>query len=88
MTDSPRPRDELAIVELDGEAVIYDESTGGLHHLNPTATIVWSLCDGVSTTSAIAADIADAFGLPIEEISGQVTEVVETFASAGLLAEG
>ena len=42
----PKARDDLTVVELDGEAVIYDEETTELHHLNPTATIVFALCDG------------------------------------------
>ncbi len=45
----PKVRDDLTVVELDGEAVIYDEETTELHHLNPTATIVFGLCDGTAT---------------------------------------
>ena len=54
------------MVELDGEAVIYDEDTTDLHHLNPTATVVFGLCDGTSTMEEISADIADAFDVPID----------------------
>ena len=55
----PKVRDDLTVVELDGEAVIYDEETTELHHLNPTATIVFGLCDGTSTMAEMAADISD-----------------------------
>ena len=48
----PKVRDGLTVVELDGEAVIYDEETTELHHLNPTATIVFGLCDGRSRRCA------------------------------------
>ena len=62
----PKVRDDLTVVELDGEAVIYDEETAELHHLNPTATIVFGLCDGTATMAEIAADISEAFGVPID----------------------
>ena len=81
----PLVRDGLTVVELDGEAVIYDEETGELHHLNPSATIVFGLCDGTQTPDEMAAEIAAAFGVPVEEMTPQVREVVDQFGYAGLL---
>ena len=82
---TPRPRADLIVVELDGEAVVYDEASGSLHQLNRSATVVWGLCDGRTTVDVIAADVADTFGLPIEEILPQVLDTIETFAGAELL---
>ena len=48
----PSAREGLTVVELDGEAVIYDEETSDLHHLNPTATIVFGLCEMYPATPA------------------------------------
>ena len=42
----PKARDELTVVHLDGESVVYDASSGDLHHLNMSATAVLDLCDG------------------------------------------
>ena len=61
----PKVRDGLTVVELDGEAVIYDEETTELHHLNPTATIVFGLCDGSATMAEMAADLSAAFDVPV-----------------------
>ncbi|MGH2727437.1 MAG: HPr-rel-A system PqqD family peptide chaperone [Actinomycetota bacterium] len=82
----PTVRDDLTIVELDGEAVVYDEISAELHHLNPSATIVLSLCDGKRTVSAMAEAVSDAFGLALDDVAPQVHSVVERFAEAGLLA--
>ena len=68
----PIARTDLIVEELDGEAVIYDEETTELHHLNPTATIVFGLCDGTSTVGEMSAEIAAAFGVPIEQVEPQV----------------
>lgn len=82
----PRVRPDLTIVELDGEAVIYDETFGGLHHLNPTATLVLGLCDGTATGRQLAADIADAYGLPQERVAADVQAVLREFRKSKLLA--
>jgi len=82
---APRRREALAVVELDGEAVVFDEVSYELHHLNPSAALVWSFCDGLATVEQLAADIAEAFDLPREPAEAQVRGIVATFASAGLL---
>jgi PqqD family protein of HPr-rel-A system len=83
----PKIREELSVVELDGEAIVYDEARNELHHLNPTATIVLRLCDGRATTRELSADIADAFGAPLQEVEREVEELIRRFREAGLLEE-
>jgi len=78
-------RSGLTTVELDGEAVIYDDSSGELHHLNPTATIVFGLLDGTATIRELSSDIAEAFGMPPEEIEPQLRSLLRRFRKAGLL---
>ena len=82
----PMVRQGLTVVELDGEAVIYDEETSDLHHLNPTATIVFGLCDGSATIADISTDISEAFGVPMVEVEGQVRTLIRQFRKAKLLA--
>jgi PqqD family protein of HPr-rel-A system len=81
----PKYRQDLTVVELDGEAVIYDDETGELHHLNPTATIVFNLCDGTATIKELAADIADAFEQPADEVEKQVRTLLREFRKVNLL---
>jgi PqqD family protein of HPr-rel-A system len=81
----PKTREDLAVVELDGEAVIYDEESSNLHHLNSTATLIFDLCDGTATIKEFAAEIADAYGQPREEVERQVRAVIRQFRTAGLL---
>ena len=81
----PKVRGDLAIVELDGEAVIYDETDNSLHHLNPTATIVLSMCDGTSTIREFSGEIAEAFSMPTDEIERQVRSLLRDFRKQKLL---
>jgi PqqD family protein of HPr-rel-A system len=81
----PKTRTGITIVELDDEAVIYVEENGELHHLNPTATIVFGLCDGSATMKEISTDISEAFNVPLKDVEGQVRTLVRQFQKAGLL---
>lgn len=83
----PKVREDLAVVEIDGEAVIYDERTGDLHLLNPTATIVLGLCDGTATVKEFSSDIAGAFGMPAENVERQVRTLLRDLRKAGLLED-
>ena len=75
----PKVRPDLAVVELDGEAIVYDDQARKLHHLNPTATIVLSLRDGRSTIPELSGEIAEAFGLPRDEVERQVRTLLRQF---------
>ena len=85
MTSAPRTRADLTVVELDGEAVIFDERAQTLHHLNPTATLVFTLLDGTASVDELAADIAEGAALPIDDVRTQMNDLVHTFTEAGLL---
>lgn len=81
----PKVREDLTVVELDGEAVIYDDISGELHHLNPSATLVFGLFDGTATVRELAADMADAFDVPAQEIESQLRDLVRQFRKLGLM---
>lgn len=81
----PKIRADLALVELDGEAVIYNDDDGSLHHLNPTATIVLSCCDGTATIKQFSTELAEAFSVPADEIERQVRALLRDFRKKGLL---
>jgi PqqD family protein of HPr-rel-A system len=84
----PRVRDDLHVVELDGEAVVYDETTGDLHHLNAVATVVLELCDGTATAREVARDVATAFEAAPPDVERHVRRCIREFRSVGLLEAG
>ena len=51
----------VTAVELDGESVLYDETSGVLHLLDAVATVVWARLDGTATLDELAADLSGAF---------------------------
>jgi PqqD family protein of HPr-rel-A system len=81
----PRTKASVAIVELDGEGVLYDEERGQLHVLNQSATAVWACCDGTQTVDELSTELAEVFGLALADVTAGALEAIRDFASRGLL---
>jgi PqqD family protein of HPr-rel-A system len=83
----PAVRGDLTLVECeDGEALVFDPETGGVHLLNAEAALVFRLCDGTASVQQTAAEIAEEFGLPRTEVERQVRLVVRDLRRNRLLA--
>jgi hypothetical protein len=64
----PRARTERLVVEtLPDETLVYDLDRDVAHCLNQTASLVWSHCDGRSTTQQIARAVGLDLKQPIDE---------------------
>jgi hypothetical protein len=81
----PAPWPWISAVVLDGEAVLYDEHTGRVHHLNPSGTIVWRLLDGEATIAEIAAAIAEAAGAEVDVVVADVVGLVTMLGQLGVI---
>ena len=82
---APLARTTVATVELDGEAVLYDETTLAVHRLSPVGTLVWHCFDGTTTIDQLAADLADAFRAEPAAVHHDVVELTRKLGGLGLL---
>lgn len=83
----PLARPDLAAVEVDDEIVLYDDTTGRLHRLNPGAATLWRCLDGTGTLADVARDIAEVYHADPEQVLADVVELSRQFAGEGLLAD-
>ncbi len=81
----PRTRTDLDVVEIDGEALVYDPLALRADYLNHTAALVLRLCDGETTIFDMAEAIADVYEMPVDETEGQVRALLRDLRSLGLL---
>ncbi len=59
----PIRTDPLEINEADDGLVVFDPASETVHHLNPSAALIFDLCDGTRDLPAITSILAEAFGL-------------------------
>lgn len=69
------------------ELVLYDVRAGQLHHLNPTASAVWKLCDGTATLNDIVAVIRRQFAISeSDQPASDVKALLQEWTRAGLIS--
>jgi len=81
----PKVKDQLDSIVIEGQSVVYDDSTGDVHLLNPAATAVFQLCDGGATVKELARDIAEVCELAVDEVEAHVRAVIKEFKRMGLI---
>ena len=81
------PRRAMRIADrlVDGELVLYDPDEQRLHVLNPTAGLIWRLCDGKHQESDLVATLADRYPRNRAAIEEDVPRIIERFRNEGLL---
>lgn len=77
-----RTTGDLEVTEVPDGYVIYDEPRERVHYLNPTAAVIYTVCDGTRTVDDIQALLRDAYDLdtPVE-----LDEVFASLEEAGLV---
>jgi PqqD family protein of HPr-rel-A system len=84
MSDRPRQAESLEVNEAEDGLVVYDARQDQVHHLNPSAAVIFDLCDGSRSVDEIAAVLADLYGLdapPVTETQAGLDEL----ATRGLI---
>jgi hypothetical protein len=65
--------------------ILYNHTADLVHHLNPTAAIVWQVCDGEATVAQLAGEIAEEYGRSEGEIQEELTRLIGEFDALGLV---
>lgn len=79
------PREGLNVRYVELEAIILDRETDKVHHLNPSASYIWSRFDGYTAIDDIIQSLIEDFNVDPAEASKEVTDLVEQFSQLNLL---
>jgi PqqD family protein of HPr-rel-A system len=84
-----RPAKGADVLELDmGDGLIlFNHDSSLVHHLNPSAALVWQLCNGEASAGELAAEIAEEYGLGGDEVFQQVASVIAEFDALDLVED-
>lgn len=84
-----RPRKAADVLELDmGDGVIlYNHDSNLVHHLNPSAAILWALCDGDASVEQLALEVAEEYALDREQVEREIAELIAELDALGLVED-
>ena len=84
--EKPMRKDSVLRGSKGDETVLYNEESGAIHVLNPTALLVWNLCDGEHSIEEIENTMRAEFSVSEDQsVSKDIEEVIERFSKEGLL---
>ena len=81
----PALRDDLVLRPVGDETLVLDRAGDRIHQLNATATYLWSRCDGNTAQHVVAVELADRYGISIEQASADITQMLSQLKQLGLL---
>ena len=85
---APQRRQDVIRRSAGQQTLLYDPAADAIHVLNPTALLVWELCDGQHTPAQIEALLRARFAAARqEEIADDVQAVLALFRDEGLLMD-
>ena len=79
-------RADLAVVELDGDLVVYDPVEPACHVLSGGAVVVWAELDDEGTEGLVER-ICRRVGADVNQLSDEIWGVVADFSRLGLLEQ-
>jgi hypothetical protein len=84
-TTRPIRKPGIIVKDIGGETLLYSADEEAIHILNPTAQLIWELCDGEHTVEDMERAIRASFSVADEhDVVGDIRETLELFASKGL----
>ncbi len=82
----PVARSDVTLRRVGSEWVLFDSRADRAHVLNLTAAVVWTYCDGMHGSDAMAAAIArEVQGASPDVIRSDIERALQRFADEGLL---
>ncbi len=84
--DCWKAAEDVDLDPVDDGFIAYDAARDRVHHLNPTAALVFLLANGANNAGKIAALVQNQFSLDAPPLS-EVEAVLAKFSEEGLAAE-
>ena len=84
-TARPRPVPDCQAEIMEGELVIIHPDSTQVLHSNPSAALIWKLCDGQRTVAEIKQLLSEAYPESAEQIKEDVNETLQLFVETRVL---
>jgi hypothetical protein len=82
----PVRKPEISVNEVGSETLLYSKDAGAIHILNPTAELIWKLCDGNHTVEDMKRKITSSFSVDVgHDIVKDIKNILEQFSEKELL---
>ncbi len=82
----PLHKNSFILKDLGDEFLIYSSEHQELHVINPTARLIWDLCDGGHSVTDIEQEMRTHFSVPAQQdLPSEIRRTIDIFRDKGLL---
>jgi hypothetical protein len=81
----PRQTPDFRLEQLDGELLLYHPGQTTIMYCNPTASLIWGLCDGQRSVGDIIGLLSAAYEQAAAAIAADVQATLEQFHQHGAI---
>jgi len=86
LTWKPLRREGISATEVGSQVLLCSADQEAIHFLNPTARLIWELCDGEHTIEDLARAIGESFNVPeAVDLRADVEATLATLVTKELL---
>ena len=85
LDDKPRQKTDYRLEQLDDELLLYHPVETGILYLNPTASLIWGLCNGERIVQEIITLLQEAYPEAGVEIAEDVHATLDQFVESGCI---
>ena len=83
---NPVRKDGISVTEIGDQVLLCGVDEEAIHFLNPTARLIWQLCDGRHSIDDIEHSIAERFDVSeTTDVRGDIEATLATLVAKGLL---
>jgi hypothetical protein len=86
LDEVPVPAADIATEIVEGEVLLYHPAQTRAIYLNPSAAVIWGLCDGRRSVREIVRVVGESYPDAGAELTEDVTTVVRQLRESGVLA--
>ncbi|MCF6156505.1 MAG: PqqD family protein [Candidatus Brocadia sp.] len=87
-TTKPIRKQGILVQDMGRETLLYSTEGKAIHVLNPTAKLIWELCDGGHTREEMEQVIRTRFSIPDNhDVAGDILHTLEVFVTKGIVEE-
>ncbi len=87
--EKPNRKTDIMAKEIGSETLLYSAEQKSIHVLNPTARLIWEMCDGAHDVTDMVEELSSYFNVTDgQDLHGDIERTLAVFAEKGLLQAG
>jgi hypothetical protein len=82
-----KARSDLLVEVVDEDLLVLDRAAGKIHKLNSSASVVWRAIEKGSSTTSIAWELSEIYGIELDVATKDTQDILSKFASLSMIEE-